>query len=76
MSILKQLEEPNFKATKSDRVLIEYIKENIEDIVYKPISQISNESGIGEATITRFSKKMGYSGLHDFKVTLSRKYQD
>lgn len=72
MSILKQLEEPNFKATKSDRVLIEYIKENIEDVVYKPISQISKESGIGEATITRFSKKMGYSGLHDFKVTLSR----
>lgn len=72
MSILKQLEEPNFKATKSDRVLIEYIKENIEDVVYKPISQISEESGIGEATITRFSKKMGYSGLHDFKVTLSR----
>ena len=72
MSILKQLEEPNFKATKSDRVLIEYIKENIEDVVYKPISQITKESGIGEATITRFSKKMGYSGLHDFKVTLSR----
>lgn len=72
MSILKQLEEPNFKATKSDRVLIEYIKENIEDVVYKPISQISKESGIGEATITRFSKKMGYSGVHDFKVTLSR----
>ncbi|WP_300528025.1 MurR/RpiR family transcriptional regulator [Peptacetobacter sp.] len=72
MSILKQLEEPNFKATKSDRVLIEYIKENIEDVVYKPISQISKESGIGEATITRFSKKMGYSGLYDFKVTLSR----
>ena len=47
MSILKQLEEPNFKATKSDRVLIEYIKENIEDVVYKPISQISKESGIG-----------------------------
>ena len=72
MSILKQLEEPNFKATKSDRVLIEYIKENIEDVVYKPISQISKESGIGEATITRFSKKMGYSGLQDFKVTLAR----
>ena len=28
MSILKQLEEPNFKATKSDKVLIKYIKEN------------------------------------------------
>ncbi|MED9948064.1 MAG: MurR/RpiR family transcriptional regulator [Peptacetobacter hiranonis] len=72
MSILKQLEEPNFKATKSDKVLIEYIKENIEDVFYKSISQIAKESGIGEATITRFSKKMGYSGLQDFKVTLAR----
>ena len=45
MSILKQLEEPNFKATKSDKVLIEYIKENIEDVFYKSISQISKESG-------------------------------
>ncbi|WP_300276177.1 MurR/RpiR family transcriptional regulator [Peptacetobacter sp.] len=72
MSILKQLEEPEFKATKSDKILIEYIKNNIEDVFYKSISQISKESGIGEATITRFSKKMGYSGLQDFKVTLAR----
>lgn len=72
MSILKQLEEPNFKATKSDKILIEYIKENKEDVIYKPISQIAKESGIGEATITRFSKKMGYNGLQDFKVTLAR----
>ena len=72
MGILKQLDEPDFKATKSDKILIEYIKENIEDVSYKSISQISNESGIGEATITRFSKKMGYNGLQDFKVTLAQ----
>lgn len=72
MSILEQLENPNFKATKSDKALIEYIKENLEDVVYKSISQISKESNIGEATITRFSKKMGFSGLQDFKVTLAQ----
>ncbi|TQQ85877.1 MurR/RpiR family transcriptional regulator [Peptacetobacter hominis] len=72
MSILHQLEEPEFKATKSDRILMEYIKSNIEDVFYKSISQISRESGIGEATITRFSKKMGFNGLQDFKVTLAQ----
>lgn len=72
MSILEQLENPNFKATKSDKALIEYIKENLENVVYKSISQISKESNIGEATITRFSKKMGFSGLQDFKVTLAQ----
>lgn len=51
---------------------MEYIKSNIEDVFYKSISQISRESGIGEATITRFSKKMGFNGLQDFKVTLAQ----
>lgn len=72
MGILENLEAPNFKVTKSDKILIEYIKNNIEDVFYKPISQIAKESNIGEATITRFSKKMGFSGLQDFKVTLAQ----
>ncbi|MCC0634454.1 MULTISPECIES: MurR/RpiR family transcriptional regulator [Clostridioides] len=72
MSILEQLESPTFKVTKSDKLLIAYIKENIEDVFYKPISQIAKESNIGEATITRFVKKMKFNGLQDFKVTLAQ----
>ena len=72
MGILENLEVPKFKVTKSDKILIEYIKNNIEDVFYKRISQIAKESNIGEPTITRFSKKMGFSGLQDFKVTLAQ----
>ena len=72
MSILEQLESPTFKVTKSDKLLIAYIKENIDDVFYKPISQIAKESNIGEATITRFVKKMNFNVLQDFKVTLAQ----
>ncbi|HAU5409426.1 TPA: MurR/RpiR family transcriptional regulator [Clostridioides difficile] len=72
MSILEQLESPTFKVTKSDKLLIAYIKENIDDVFYKPISQIAKENNIGEATITRFVKKMNFNGLQDFKVTLAQ----
>lgn len=72
MGVIENLESPNFKVTKSDKILIEYIKNNIKDVFYKPISQIAKESNIGEATITRFSKKMGFNGLQDFKVTLAQ----
>ncbi|PBG22561.1 RpiR family transcriptional regulator [Clostridioides difficile] len=72
MSILEQLESPTFKVTKSDKLLIAYIKENIDDVFYKPISQIAKESNIGKATITRFVKKMNFNGLQDFKVTLAQ----
>ncbi|MEF9990954.1 MAG: MurR/RpiR family transcriptional regulator [Romboutsia sp.] len=72
MSILQKLETPDFKATKSDKLLIEYIKQNLDEIAYKPISQIAKESKIGEATITRFTRKIGFSSLQDFKVTLAK----
>lgn len=72
MNILEQLEVPDFKATKSDKLLINYIKENLSEVAYKPISQIAKESNIGESTITRFARKMGFSSLQDFKVTLAQ----
>lgn len=72
MGILEQLKEPNFKVTKSDKALIKYIETNLEDVIYKSISEIARESNIGEATITRFTKKAGFSGFQDFKVTLAK----
>ncbi|MBX7360134.1 MurR/RpiR family transcriptional regulator [Clostridium chauvoei] len=71
MNILKQLNFPEFKVTKSDRQLIKYIKENKEAVIYKSISEIANDNNIGEATVTRFTKKMGFLGFQDFKVTLA-----
>ena len=72
MNILEKLETPDFKATKSDKLLIDYIKNNLDNFSYKPISQIAKESNLGESTITRFARKMGFSSLQDFKVTLTK----
>lgn len=72
MEILERLEKPDFKATKSDKILIEYIKNNLLDVAYKSISQIAKENNIGEAKITRFARKIGFHSLQDFKVTLAK----
>lgn len=72
MGILEQLENPKFKATKSEKTLIEYVKSDLDNIIYKSISVIAKESGVGEATITRFTKKLGFNGFQDFKVTLAK----
>ena len=72
MGILEELSNPTFKVTKSDKILIEYIKNTLNTVVYKPISEIAKESGIGEATVTRFTKKLGYSGFQEFKINLTK----
>lgn len=72
MGILSQLDNPNFKTSKSDRQIIEYIRSNSEKIIYMSISEAAKETNTGEATVTRFTKKMGFSGFQDFKVTLAQ----
>lgn len=72
MSILNELESPNFKVTKSDRIIIDYLKENIEAFCEKTISEIAKDIGLGEATITRFTRKIGFNGLQDFRVNLTK----
>ncbi|EPZ53658.1 helix-turn-helix domain, rpiR family protein [[Clostridium] sordellii ATCC 9714] len=74
MGIIENLESPNFKVTKSDKILIEYIKNNIDDVFYKPISQIAKESNIGEATITRFSKKWDLMDYRILKLLWLKKF--
>ena len=76
MAILEELNAPTFKTSKSDRVLIHYIQDNIQMVARKTISQLSQESGIGESTITRFARKMGFSSLSAFKLALAEELTD
>lgn len=72
MSILSQLDTPKFKTSKSDKQIIEYIRNSADKIIYMTISEVARESNTGEATVTRFAKKMGFAGFQDFKVTLAQ----
>lgn len=54
------------KYTKSELKIAEYVVNN--DISYKSIVELAKEIGVGEATILRFCKKIGFSGFYDFKI--------
>ena len=72
MSVLGQLEQPDFRASKADRVLMEYICRQAAVVPHTAIAQLAQQAGVSEATITRFVKKMGYDGLQAFKLALAR----
>lgn len=71
MNILEQLEHPDFKPSKSDGVLMDYIRQHGDVFCTSPIAQLAQLSGISEATITRFVRKMGFPNLQHFKVSLA-----
>ena len=71
MNILHQLDRPNFRPSKSDKILINYLKEHAADFCTSPIAVLAEKCGVSEATITRFVRKMGFDGLQLFKLTLA-----
>lgn len=71
MKILHQLDRPNFRASKSDKILMRYIKENANLFCTTPIAILAANCGVSEATITRFVRKMGFNSLQFFKLTLN-----
>lgn len=72
MSIINKLDDINFNFTKSEKQIINYIKMNIKDISYKSISDIAKQIGVGESTISRFTKNIGFLGFSDFKIALAK----
>ena len=58
--------------TPSEQIVAKYILENYQNIVFTSLSEFSEECGVGEATIFRFFKKIGFSGYHDFKTNMAK----
>ncbi|MGL5647805.1 MAG: MurR/RpiR family transcriptional regulator [Clostridium sp.] len=73
MTIVDEIKKEEYKKSKSDKILEKYIEENPMECIYKSITEIANEVNIGEATITRFARKLGFTGFQEFKLTLAKK---
>ena len=71
MKILPQMDRPAFRPSKLDQKLLAYMRENAGKVPHMTISQLAEACGTGEATVTRFVKKMGYGSLQQFKVALA-----
>jgi RpiR family carbohydrate utilization transcriptional regulator len=58
--------------TPTQKRIAEYIINNPSDAIKKSISQLIQEAGLkSESSVVRFYRTLGFSGYHDFKVTLA-----
>jgi DNA-binding MurR/RpiR family transcriptional regulator len=60
------------KLTKSERRIAQYILNNKKMVIYGTMSTIKNKVSVGDATIVRFSKKLGFSGFNELKIFLAK----
>jgi DNA-binding MurR/RpiR family transcriptional regulator len=72
LSIVMDQFKPNY--TKAELKLYEYIKDHLETVMYNSLTELSEICTVGEATILRFCRKIGYKGYQDFKLAVAQEH--
>lgn len=71
-NILEAITEQYHSLTRSAKKLADYIFDHASDTQYLSISTLAENSGVSEATITRFCRTLGLSGYNDFKLAIAK----
>lgn len=56
----------------AERKLAEFILKNFEKVIYLSVTQLAEESGVGESTVIRFCQNAGFRGYQELKLVLAR----
>ncbi len=59
------------KLTKLEKIIATYVLEDENKAQLLTITELAERCGVGEATISRFCKKIGYAGYNEFKLALA-----
>lgn len=62
--------------SKTEKTIHNYIMENPEQVIYDTLSSITSRLHVGEASIVRYFKKLGYSNFSAFKMDIYRALQE
>lgn len=62
--------------TKSEKKVADIVLKNPQNIIYSSVTDLAEEANVGEATVLRFCRKMGFKGYQGFKMTLAQSIRD
>ncbi|WP_432353078.1 MurR/RpiR family transcriptional regulator [Sporosarcina sp. A2] len=69
-SVLMEQYKPQF--TKSESKIYTYLLANETHVIYLSLTELCEASGVAEATVLRFFRKLGYKGFQDFKYSYAQ----
>lgn len=70
LSVTMEAYVPNY--TKTEKKLYAYIKNHLDTVMYNSLTELAEICAVGEATVLRFCRKIGYTGYQDFKLAAAQ----
>ena len=72
MDILEQIHASYFQLTATEKRVADFVLNNSERVQFMSITQLAEECGTAEATISRFCRSLQLKGFNAFKLELAR----
>lgn len=74
LSILEQIRTAYYQLTATERKVADYVLTRHDQVQFMSISQLADECGTAEATISRFCRSLKFKGFNAFKIELARNH--
>ena len=72
MKYIRMIESCYPSLSKSEKKVADYVMLEKGNIIYETLLEISKKINVGEATILRFVKKVGFNGFQDLKLQIAK----
>lgn len=58
--------------TKAERQVADHVLQDAQEIIYGSVTDLAERAGVGETSVLRFCRHIGYSGFQEFKLALAQ----
>ena len=70
-NVFDTISQSYYELTASERKAADYVLKNRDRSQYLSIGELAEESGVAEATVSRFCRRLGYKGYNAFKLAIA-----
>ena len=69
--LLRRVQDRYVNLRPSEQIVADYLRNNADKRMSHSITELAQILGVSEATISRFSRALGYSGFSDLKLSMA-----
>ena len=70
-NVIERISEEYYDLTTAEKKTADYILRNPRESQFLSIAELAEESGVAEATVSRFCRRLGYKGYNAFKLAIA-----
>ena len=70
-NVFETISQKYYDLTASEKKTADFLMAHQEESQYMSIAELAEESGVAEATISRFCRRLGYKGYNAFKLAIA-----